>query len=113
MPTQVAVLDREQLRNITMDDPELMTELMAALIDDTARQLVCLHQAVEQSDRSECARVAHYVKGACANVGAAGMSAILKDIERHAAEGEFSTCRDVLRQLDGEFQRLQAESHSL
>jgi len=113
MPTQTAVLDREQLRNVTMDDPELMTELISALIDDTARQLVCLHQAVERADGSECARVAHYVKGACANVGAAGMSAILKDIEHHAAEGKFNTCKDVLEQLDREFERLQVESHSL
>ena len=34
-----AVLDREQLRDITMDDEELMREILAVLVDDTLNKL--------------------------------------------------------------------------
>jgi hypothetical protein len=35
----VPVLDVEQLKNITMDDADLMREILDALISDTSRQL--------------------------------------------------------------------------
>jgi HPt (histidine-containing phosphotransfer) domain-containing protein len=73
-----AVLDREQLSDACMDDQELMRELVTSLIDDTTQQLIVLQAAVERDDGGECQRVAHYVKGACANLGAASMAGVLK-----------------------------------
>ena len=76
------VFDINQLRNVCMEDSELMREVVTALIDDATNQISNLSDAVEHADANRCARVAHYVKGACANVGAVSMAALLKQIER-------------------------------
>jgi HPt (histidine-containing phosphotransfer) domain-containing protein len=109
----VPVLDLEQLKNITMDDAELMQDILAALISDTGRQLHALEHAVEVADAKETARLAHYSKGACANVGATDTARILLEIERKAAAGDIAACGASLVSLQREFQKLQQEAAQL
>ena len=104
------MLDREQLRNVTLEDEELMRELLAALIDDTSQQLALLERAIRERDASETIRLAHYSKGACANVGAQSTAAILQQIERTAAKGEFKLCDLSLESLAGELSKLDRKS---
>ena len=104
-----AVLNREQLRDITMDDEELMREILSALIDDTSRQIHLLESAIREQDSQKCARLAHYSKGACANVGAEGAALLLKQIERKALSGYFQECGSSLAALTGEIDRLRTE----
>jgi hypothetical protein len=58
-----AVLDIEQLRDVTMNDEGLMREFLGALLDDTARQFRLLKIAIRESDSQKCIRLAHYSKG--------------------------------------------------
>ena len=106
MPNEAAVLDAEQLRNATLDDAELMREIVEALIDDTSRQLPLIEAAICQHDPNLARRLAHYSRGACANVGAASAAAALADIERHAQRSEFAECEQSLRLLATEIGRL-------
>ena len=108
-----AVLDHEQLSDACMDDQNLMRELLASLIDDTTLQLIALQAAVEHDDRGECQRVAHYVKGACASLGAASMASLLKDMEQQAGHGDFAACRVTLAALPSELQKLRSEARSI
>jgi HPt (histidine-containing phosphotransfer) domain-containing protein len=105
-----AVLDHDQLRNVTLEDTELMREVLAALIDDTSRQIQLLDRAIRERDAGETIRLAHYSKGACANVGARSVAAVLQQIERTAAQGDFSLCGLTLDALAGELARLRAEA---
>lgn len=105
----VTVLDREQLREITLEDEELMRLLVAALIEDTERQIPLLALAIRAMDAPQCASLAHYCKGACANVGAKGAAAILERIERHAAHGTFDECGTQLAALAEQVEQLRAE----
>jgi HPt (histidine-containing phosphotransfer) domain-containing protein len=105
-----AVLDREQLREVTMDDEVLMREILAALIDDTSRQIQLLSQAIQEQNPQKCARLAHYSKGACANVGANRAAALLKQIELDAAAREFGECGASLGALAREVDLLRAEA---
>jgi len=109
MPDATMVLDRQQLRNATLDDEELMREIVAALIDDTALQLPLLDAAIRQRDPRATARLAHYAKGACATVGARSAAAALEDIERTAARDDFDACRLSLGNLAQAIDRLRAE----
>jgi HPt (histidine-containing phosphotransfer) domain-containing protein len=102
-------LDREQLRNVTLDDNELMREILAALIDDTSRQLVLLQSAVTEQDPQKTMRLAHYSKGACANVGANAAAQVLKQIEQDAARRDFQECSASLSSLAREIDRLRSE----
>ncbi len=96
-----------------MDDQDLMRELVASLIDDTTLQLIALHNAIEHDDRGECQRVAHYVKGACANLGAVSMASALLSMEQQAAKGDFAACRATLAALPSELSKLRSEATSI
>jgi len=108
-----ALLDMDQLKSITMDDPELMHELITALVEDTSKQIVEISQAIESSDGSRCSRLAHYVKGACANGGAASMAAILKNMEAKATQGDFDACRTSLDHLSTELRKFSSETAAI
>ena len=103
------ILDRERLREVTLDDDELMREILGMLIDDTSRQVALLDRAIQDRNGSQCARLAHSSKGACANVGADRAAAVLRRMELDAAAGEFAGCSSSLAQLNCELELLRAE----
>jgi HPt (histidine-containing phosphotransfer) domain-containing protein len=106
-------LNRDQLRDVTLDDEELMRDVVNALIDDTSRQMELLKRAISDQDATRCMHLAHYSKGACANVGAATAAEILKDIERRAANHEFGACDAALVRLAEEVESLRSAAGSL
>ena len=108
-----AHLDRDQLRDVTLDDEALMREILDTLIDDTARQIRLLETAIQDHDATRCMHLAHYSKGACANVGAHVAAGILKEIERRAANRQFSECSAALGQLAQEVENLRSAAGSL
>jgi HPt (histidine-containing phosphotransfer) domain-containing protein len=107
------VLNREQLREVTMDDPELMREIVSFLIDDTSKQILLLEAAIREGDPVKCARLAHYSKGACANVGAESAADLLQHIEQGAHRGAFVECSVSLAALADEIGRLRSEAAEL
>ena len=104
------MLDRQQLRDITLDDNELMREVLDALLDDTSKQLALLDRAIRNQDPQKTMRLAHYCKGACANVGANAVAAVLKRLEQQAARHSFEDCAASLCNLSLELERLRLES---
>lgn len=100
----ISVLDPEQLRDITMCDEELMREILDTLIRDTAEQIRLLSAAVRDGDAPGCARLAHYSRGACANVGANRAAAIFQQMESDARAGAIQKCsasvQSLARELD-------------
>src|SRR5262245_10330254 len=106
-------LDFQQLKDITLDDAELMREVLFALIDDTSRQLVLLAGAIRQHDSQRLLRLAHYSKGACANVGANRAAAMLKQIEQDAARSAFDNCSLSLGTLVKEIEQLRREAAAI
>ena len=107
------VLDLRQLKDITLEDEELMREVLSALIDDTSRQLALLDGAIRQHDSQGCVRLAHYSKGACANVGANRAAARLKRIEQDAARKAFEECSESVAFLREEMDYLRQEAAAL
>src|SRR5262249_52408563 len=104
---------RDQLREVTFDDEGLMREILAALIDDTRRQMLLLDAAIREQDATRCMRLAHYSKGACANVGARSAATILKEIENKAQNHDFSECEAALSRLAQEVDLLHSEAVAL
>jgi HPt (histidine-containing phosphotransfer) domain-containing protein len=107
---QATVLDRQQLRDITLDDSELMREVLTALLDDTSKQLALLDHAIRNKDPQKTMRLAHYCKGACANVGANAVAAVLKRLEQQASCHSFADCSVSLANLMEELERLRVEA---
>ena len=106
-------LDREQLRDITMGDEELMREVLAALWDDTAAQIVKLNAAVRAGDAEQCMRLAHYSKGACANLGANAAAATFLQIESGARARQLEKCAESLAALASVLQELRGEMRAV
>ena len=102
------VLDTEQLREVTLNDEALMREVLDALVDDTARQVEVLKAAIREANSQKCAHLAHYCKGACANVGANRTATIFKQIEKNATGGRFEECTQSLASLPKELDLLRA-----
>lgn len=107
---ETAVLDRDQLRDITMDDKELTQELLTALLDDTSRQMRLMDAAIRAHDLQQTMRLAHSCKGACANVGANAVAAAMKRMEQQASRDAIEECTATLAALDTELERLRRES---
>ena len=107
---QTTVLDRRQLRDITLDDDELMREVLTALLDDTSKQVALLDLAIRARDPQKTMQLAHYCKGACANVGANAVAAVLKSLEQEAARHCFADCAVSLCNLTQELERLRVEA---
>ena len=103
------VLDRKQLRDVTLEDEDLMRLLLAALIEDTEKQMPLFDIAIRNTDGPQCARLAHYCKGACANVGAQAAATVLAELERSARDGAMDEVSRQLVALAGEVDRLRAE----
>ena len=104
-----SVLDLAQLREITMDDEELMREVLGLLLDDAANQLPLLDAAIRAGDMQNCRRLAHYSKGACANVGAGRAAAACLRLEQQATQGEIAACSQSLAALRDELDALRQE----
>jgi len=107
---ETTVLDVQQLRDITLDDEELMREVLSALLEDTSKQMALLDQAIRAGDQQKTMRLAHYCKGACANVGANAVAEVLKRLERQADARSFEDCAASLGNLSRELERLRTEA---
>jgi HPt (histidine-containing phosphotransfer) domain-containing protein len=90
-----------------------MREILTALIDDTSRQIPLMELAIREGDSQKCARLAHYSKGACANVGAAAAAEVLKTMEHRAANHEFQECGESLSALVQALNLLRSEAQSI
>jgi HPt (histidine-containing phosphotransfer) domain-containing protein len=110
---QRLVLDQEQFGQITDGDVELGRELLAQLVDHTDSQLAKLATAVAQGDITQCMRIAHSSKGACANVGAVAISATFRDVEAAARDGYTAGMSDSLLVLQSELERLRAAAEKI
>lgn len=110
---EAPVFDVNQLRNICLEDAELMREVATSLVKDAEVQVAALQDAIAEADGTRCARLAHYVKGACANVGAASLAALMKSIELSARDGDFAACRASLSNASVELQKFSSQAASL
>jgi HPt (histidine-containing phosphotransfer) domain-containing protein len=110
---QTKVLDEQQLREVTLDDEELMREVLSALLDDTSKQMVLLDNAIREQDPQKTMRLAHYCKGACANIGANAVAAVLKRMEQEAGRKAFEECTASFGNLAFELERLRGVADQL
>ena len=83
-----------------------MEEVLAALLDDTSRQLLLMDVAVRDHDPKQTMRLAHSCKGACANVGANAVASALRRLEQQAAQESFEECAATMDTLTRELARL-------
>ena len=97
--------DQEQLEQLAGGDKSFEKELLQMFVGDTEESLSHLATAISTENQSVVQELAHYIKGASANVGAIGMSAAAAQLEMLAKAGNLRAAPNSLRQL----QRLHQE----
>ena len=65
--------------------PDLLEELIELFLADVPPQLVALRKAAEADDAQSVERIAHTLKGSCANMGAVRMETLAQSYRRWGA----------------------------
>ncbi len=101
-------IDWEQLHQVSEDDPEFELELLTMLAEDVKIHIEDLRQAVVARDTTAIAHEAHYIKGASANLGVVGITALAKEIEQLARERVNSDPAPLVEQMTLHLRHLEA-----
>src|SRR5262249_36803200 len=99
-----AVLTR--LRALGEGDAGFVAKFVRLFVEHTDTQLAALETAVAQEDSDEARQIAHALKGACSNVGAARLAELCAQFEARTREGSIAGADGEGRCLGQEYQRL-------
>ena len=100
------VFDRAGFENRLMEDADLIVEITRGFLEDVPLKLEALGKAVQGGDPAEAGRLAHALRGACANVGAVAMSAVAGEIEAAGAAGRVEKVAALVPDLEAAFSLL-------
>ena len=104
--TRGNVIDQAQLASLRAiqrpGQADSVTALIDAFVIETISQLKLLHEAVSSNDATEMRRVAHFLKGSSASIGARQMAALYEELE--GKDGANGGTEALLKGLDKEFE---------
>ena len=106
-----AALDR--LLEMTGGDPEFLDELIQTYLDDAVVQLEGMRAAAGADSLEELIRPAHSLKGNSANVGAARLEELCRQLEADARAGSVERAAERVAAAGAEFERVRAELAAL
>jgi two-component system, sensor histidine kinase and response regulator len=99
--------DRDHLLTRTGHDVALAGELASIFLDEMPQWIAETALAIEAGDGARLQRVAHTIKGAAANFGAAKAADLALTLERMGREGELERARAAAAALDAELRRIE------
>jgi HPt (histidine-containing phosphotransfer) domain-containing protein len=79
-------IDWEHLHRISDHSPSFEQDLVSLFAKDMAEQRVALYHAVHQGNEQRVRALAHYMKGAAANLGMLRLVAIASGLEAQASQ---------------------------
>ncbi len=100
------VWDRAGMLNRLMGDKQLVETVMERFVQEIPGRIKLLENCLGKSDLEEADRLAHSLKGSCANVHAGIMSSRIKELERALESGDLQKALGVVRKLEDAFQLL-------
>jgi two-component system sensor histidine kinase/response regulator len=110
---EAAAIDAGRLAELrTLDPPDgptMLSVLAGIFLGDTPHKLTSLRRAVLESNTDTVEGVAHYLKGAAANIGATRMAALCAELENLARSGGLTPSPHLLTRLDAEFAHAREE----
>ncbi|QOY95946.1 response regulator [Massilia sp. UMI-21] len=121
-PETVEVIQREAVNRVALDNiralsrdggDALVQKVVAAYVGDMPRQLATLREAVEGMDTGSLRRVAHGLKSASANVGAARLATLCKELEQLGRADKVTGADRILADMEHEFQTVRHSLHAM
>ncbi|MHC4758400.1 MAG: response regulator, partial [Planctomycetota bacterium] len=101
------VIDFSDLAERGMDK-EIIIEVVPLFISDNKIQLENLASAVKKGDENQIRSLAHAIKGASANVGAARIAELALKLEKKASSKDLSDAQELLDKIRAEYRRLKS-----
>jgi CheY-like chemotaxis protein len=99
----------EELRDTQEEgEPDALHELIELFLADVSSQMGALREAVGAGDALSMERIAHSLKGSCANMGAVGMQGMCAELEEMGRSGELAGAPGLIDRLEEEFGRVSA-----
>ncbi|BDT58375.1 hypothetical protein MasN3_18690 [Massilia varians] len=118
----VEVIQRESVNRIALDNIRalsreggdlLVQKVIAAYVGDTPRHLATLRDAVEGMDSGSVRRVAHSLKSASANIGAARLAMLCRELEQLGRADTVDGADRILTDMEHEFQTVRHSLHAM
>jgi len=100
------VLDTELLMRRVEGDPELLKELVQALMEDLPSMLACLEQSVAERDALKTEQLAHALKSSVGTFAAIEATDAARRLERIGHQGEMAAAPQACACLYYEIARL-------
>jgi len=100
------IFDKDGYIGRLAGDEGLAIEILKSFIDDMPGQIDRLRSAMEKGDTESVRRIAHTIKGAAGNTGAAAMEEIAKRIEEAAEAGDIGAASLKIPEMEDGFSRL-------
>ena len=94
----------DALRSEEQEEEGFLGELIGAFLGSSSDLRVRIHEAMAAPDAKEVAWAAHQLKSSSAQVGAARLSAVSKDLEAHARRGSLAEAEALLERFEREFE---------
>ncbi|MEP6925174.1 MAG: response regulator [Pyrinomonadaceae bacterium] len=101
------LIDLSSLREVTDNEPEMMTQIVNLYLQQTREQLDILAKAVESKNADEIYRIAHKCLGSSATCGITSMIAPLTELEEMGRERKCENAAQKLLLLNGVYRRLE------
>jgi HPt (histidine-containing phosphotransfer) domain-containing protein len=95
------------------NDPAFMLELIDSYEPLFQKQLKNIQDALSRKDSVKLHYAAHALKGACLNIGAAGLAGCCKDIEELAEQKNIKAIQARIGSLDEEVEKTVQALHSI
>src|SRR5256885_5914644 len=107
MRTEHAVVDAERLASLrrvcrAVDGPSSLAAVLGVFLDLSISRLRDLQEALTAGDAERLASVAHALQGGSGLFGAAGLSAVARELEDAAGRGALAEASPILSRLDAQ-----------
>ncbi|HYM36005.1 MAG TPA: response regulator, partial [Steroidobacteraceae bacterium] len=98
-------IDLGQLNRLVENDTEFMRELLATFLTSGAQQIAEVQATVAALDRPAIARIAHKLKGGCANIHAHALHHLAIELESLASTADADELEKYAKNIAHEFER--------
>ena len=109
MPDSRPAVDQTVLDNLRTVLHEEAGEVVGIFLDNGAKLLEEMCQALSKQDASAMEHAAHTLKSSSATFGALALSELCKELERMGREKQLAGAEEKLRCAESEFERVKAE----
>ena len=103
------IFDKEALLRRSMDDEELMLQIIQAFIDTMDADIGKLHQVIKDQTGADIKNQAHKIKGGSANAGAMALHFIARDLEMAGKAGDYVVAEQLFADLVAMYKRFKVE----